>query len=196
MTQPLDQPDSTPSQEGEFAPSGDGRSQGSDFAHLRSLKRDLLAELRAGWEQNAPPRPEDILERWPKAGDDGDAASLLFEDYLQRQGAAGNRTSDPDICVDSQASVEALLPEYERRFPKQADSLARLVQHHALLQSFAAPGTGKSDRTSSSQLALPGVGDDVFDFRLRHELGRGAFARVFLAEQIGLADRPVVLKVS
>ena len=40
------------------------------------------------------------------------------------------------------------------------------------------------------------MGDELFDFPLRHELGRGAFARVFLAEQTGLADRPIVLKVS
>jgi serine/threonine protein kinase/Flp pilus assembly protein TadD len=43
---------------------------------------------------------------------------------------------------------------------------------------------------------LPATGDDVFHFRLRRELGRGAFARVFLAEQADLAGRPVVLKCS
>jgi serine/threonine protein kinase/tetratricopeptide (TPR) repeat protein len=36
----------------------------------------------------------------------------------------------------------------------------------------------------------------VFGFRLRQELGRGAFACVFLAEQADLARRPVVLKIS
>src|SRR5205823_6218 len=39
-------------------------------------------------------------------------------------------------------------------------------------------------------------GDAVFGFRLRHELGAGAFATVFLAEQVELAGRPVVVKVS
>ncbi len=43
---------------------------------------------------------------------------------------------------------------------------------------------------------LPASGDQVFGFRLRQELGRGAFARVFLADQADLAGRPVVLKVS
>jgi serine/threonine protein kinase/tetratricopeptide (TPR) repeat protein len=43
---------------------------------------------------------------------------------------------------------------------------------------------------------LPEVGDELFGFRLCHELGRGAFARVYLAEQADLARRPVVLKVS
>src|SRR5947209_3244438 len=41
---------------------------------------------------------------------------------------------------------------------------------------------------------LPPLGETVFRFRLRSELGRGAFARVFLAEQGDLAGRPVVLK--
>ena len=54
-------------------------------------------------------------------------------------------------------------------------------------------------RPGSSQgatLRLPDVGDEVFGFRLKHPLGKGAFARVFLAEQDHLAGRPVVLKVS
>jgi serine/threonine protein kinase/Flp pilus assembly protein TadD len=45
-------------------------------------------------------------------------------------------------------------------------------------------------------LRLPEVGERLFGFRLRGELGRGAYARVFLAEQADLAGRPVVLKVS
>ena len=44
--------------------------------------------------------------------------------------------------------------------------------------------------------ALPSPGDEVFHFRLGRELGRGAFARVFLAEQADLASRPVVVKCS
>ena len=45
-------------------------------------------------------------------------------------------------------------------------------------------------------VALPTVGDRVFHFRLCRELGRGTFARIFLAEQDDLAGRLVVLKVS
>jgi eukaryotic-like serine/threonine-protein kinase len=44
--------------------------------------------------------------------------------------------------------------------------------------------------------ALPSSGDEIFHFRLGRELGRGAFARVFLAEQADLAGRRVVLKCS
>jgi len=43
---------------------------------------------------------------------------------------------------------------------------------------------------------MPGVGDSVGPYLLKRELGRGGFARVFLAEQTDLADRLVVLKFS
>lgn len=43
---------------------------------------------------------------------------------------------------------------------------------------------------------MPEVGQEFLGFKLVRELGRGAFARVFLARQCDLADRPVVLKVS
>lgn len=39
-------------------------------------------------------------------------------------------------------------------------------------------------------------GDELGGFRLKTELGRGAFGRVFLAEEINLGDRLVVLKIS
>jgi hypothetical protein len=45
-------------------------------------------------------------------------------------------------------------------------------------------------------VALPEVGSEFLGFRLEAELGRGAFGRVYLARQKGLAHRPVALKVS
>jgi serine/threonine protein kinase/tetratricopeptide (TPR) repeat protein len=42
----------------------------------------------------------------------------------------------------------------------------------------------------------PQPGDEIRGFRLVMELGRGAFARVYLAEEINLGNRPVALKVS
>src|SRR5262245_26542987 len=145
------------------------------FAESRSLKRELLAELRASWQGGAPAAPEELLERWPSAPRcDPDVASLLFEDYLQRAERGGHPT----------------LQEYERRFPEHKDSLASLLDHQDLLRSLGA------SHPSAPGLRLPEVGDNLFGFRLKGELGRGAFARVFLAEQGTLAGRPVVLKVS
>jgi serine/threonine protein kinase/tetratricopeptide (TPR) repeat protein len=51
-------------------------------------------------------------------------------------------------------------------------------------------------RLVEGMAALPEVGSNFLGFRLLQELGRGAFARVFLAEQDELAQRWVVLKVT
>jgi serine/threonine protein kinase/tetratricopeptide (TPR) repeat protein len=59
----------------------------------------------------------------------------------------------------------------------------------------------RSDPAAAEQLAvaltaLPEVGSRYSGFELIQELGRGAFARVFLARQADLAGRQVVLKLS
>lgn len=47
----------------------------------------------------------------------------------------------------------------------------------------------------SEEVDFPQAGDTFLNFQLERELGRGTFARVFLARQGDLADRAVVLKV-
>ncbi len=47
---------------------------------------------------------------------------------------------------------------------------------------------------SSHPTSLPRAGDEVSGFRLLLELGRGAFARVFLAEELSLGGRLVALR--
>jgi serine/threonine protein kinase/Flp pilus assembly protein TadD len=159
-------------------PSGDADSLAvaGDFAACRGAKRDLVEQLCARRAAGESVRPEDILRQWPvEPASDADVASLLFADYDSRQSSGEN----PSIV------------DYQQRFPEHQDSLAALVRQHAVLRSLR--GTHGSSTTT---LALPSVGDELFGFRLCRELGRGAFARVFLAEQWNLAGRPVVLKVS
>lgn len=160
-----------------FAPDNTRSPDEADtsFVAVRSVKRSLLAELRNDTAGTAP-RLESLLARWPTdPRQDRDAASVLFEDFQQRS----RRGEAPDR------------EEYEERFPDQKDSLAVLFRRQDFLESVSA-GSSASGPT----LALPNVGDELFGFRLRHALGSGAFARVYLAEQADLAGRPVVLKVS
>jgi len=56
------------------------------------------------------------------------------------------------------------------------------------------PPTARAAPTARK--AAPRLGDEIGGFRLKAELGRGAFARVFLAEEVNLGDRLVVLKIS
>jgi serine/threonine protein kinase len=53
-----------------------------------------------------------------------------------------------------------------------------------------------ADRLAEGLVRMPEVGTEFVGFRLLAELGRGAFGRVFLAEQAALANRLVALKVA
>ena len=57
------------------------------------------------------------------------------------------------------------------------------------------PGSG-ADPTAADPPVFPRPGAVLAGFRLLSELGRGAFARVYLAEQADLANRQVALKVA
>ena len=72
------------------------------------------------------------------------------------------------------------------------------------LHSSSAPGVGRNDGPvtafstppPSKDVRYPSSGDVIAGFRVVRELGRGAFARVYLAEQLALSRRQVVLKAA
>src|SRR5262249_46696065 len=104
-----------------------------------------------------------------------DAAGLLIAGVFQQRRRGEPPSSDSG-------------PEHG---PEQARVLRGLVRHQYLMRSLGGGRLGPDRR-----LRLPNEGDELFGFRLRHQLGRGAFASVYLAEQRDLACRPVVLKIS
>ncbi len=65
-----------------------------------------------------------------------------------------------------------------------------------LLRSLHDSDPSGAERFARAVAGLPRPGDEFLGFRLVHELGRGAFGRVYLATQGELADRPVALKLS
>jgi serine/threonine protein kinase/Tfp pilus assembly protein PilF len=70
---------------------------------------------------------------------------------------------------------------------------------HASIARFSQsipPTVPKPDHGSRAPLVFPKPGQTVGGFMLVAELGRGAFARVYLAEQASLGHRLVALKVS
>jgi serine/threonine protein kinase/tetratricopeptide (TPR) repeat protein len=143
---------------------------------LRRRKRQLLEEQRSRWASASPAPPGEFLPRWPTDPEaDPDVASLLFEDLIQRHqhGAEASGADDADRFADHEPFV------------------AQLISQPSLPCAL-----GSSRGGPARALRLPQVGEEVFGFRLRDELGRGAFAQVFLAEQADLAGRLVAVKVS
>ena len=68
--------------------------------------------------------------------------------------------------------------------------------HAELFRSLHRSAPGAADRLARALMSMPEVGSDFLNFRLVGELGRGAFGRVFLAQQKDLAGRYVALKIS
>ena len=143
----------------------------------------LRADMSLRWETGDKVGVEWYLERYSDLGEDTIVA-LIYEEF----------------CLREEEQQNPLPAEYMSRFPLVAEALGRVLDIHELV------GSGTTDTafrlssdpngTTSSDAAFPEVGQTIAGFFLVEELGRGSFARVFLARERQLADRPVALKVT
>ena len=133
-----------------------------------------LAEFTARWERGESPRVEDYSD-WLRRP----ARSSGRADLPRVLPGRGGRARPPTRPTTSRGS-----PARPRRWRGSS------VCTTPLGSSGLGPGR------AASPAPLPEVGDEIGPYRLIRELGRGGFARVFLAEQADLDDRLVVVKVS
>ncbi len=96
------------------------------------------------------------------------AAAQAYQEFRERSGDEASAWNQPD----KDSGVTRIFGDLHQRNPQAALRLAEAAMH------------------------MPTAGSDFAGFRLVSELGRGAFGRVFLAEQNELSGRQVVLKVS
>jgi serine/threonine protein kinase/lipoprotein NlpI len=130
---------------------------------------DALADdMIDRWHRGECPQVEEYLARYPQLGDAPEAVlELLSEEIALRQ----ERGQEPRIA------------DLVRRFPQWAAEVRALLDCHQVLASGLGPAGNAA------------AGECLGEFNLLAEIGRGAFARVFLARQSSLADRLVVLKL-
>jgi serine/threonine protein kinase/tetratricopeptide (TPR) repeat protein len=136
----------------------------------------VLDELTAAWERGQSPAVDDYLRRLEPA-DLRAAVELIYREFCLSEADGSTREAS----------------HYLDRFPQHRTTLEWLFRLHgecppSLLDRWM--------ETSPSVDSLPEAGDAIGPYVLRRELGRGSFARVFLAEQTNLENRLVVLKVS
>jgi serine/threonine protein kinase/tetratricopeptide (TPR) repeat protein len=136
---------------------------------------------------------EDILAAWDPSGD-GDR---LDSSSLRTGTPRGHAT--PSSFEDLQAFE---IPEDDESFPDgptvlyRAAGPGRPAARGEDSPAEAEQAGAAADGRPEGRPALPRAGDTLGGFRLVHELGRGAFARVFLAEEMNLGRRLVALKIS
>ncbi len=141
-------------------------------ALLALLRTDLVLHHEVG----EPLAVESYRDRFPGLPA-AVLVALLYEEYCLREDTAQAPT----------------LSEYERRFPALAGELREILEIHSLVrngQHRVSPATGLPASP------FPEVSQTIAGYHLVEELGRGAFARVFLARERALADRLVALKVA
>jgi tetratricopeptide (TPR) repeat protein len=131
--------------------------------------------IKREWARGAEPDAVKVLARRPEwRADKSVVLDLAYEEYCRRYDA-GER---PD--------VEAFC----ERFPSHRLALQPLIQAHGILAENIDLLTAVAPRR------WPRPGERLGDLTLLRELGRGAFARVYLAAEESTGGRPVAVKFS
>ncbi|MDB5350335.1 MAG: tetratricopeptide repeat protein [Planctomycetota bacterium] len=142
-------------------------------------------EYRLRQQAGDPPSPSEYRLRF--GGDSADwpmpqidPADLGLEDE-------GDSTNDDSRDVSWNSSEEL---GFALRSPKTTREQREVLHDLRRVDPTAA------DRLARGMIRLPEAGGRFLGFHLRRELGRGAFGRVFLADQEQMAGRPVALKIT
>src|SRR5262249_36068507 len=143
----------------------------------------------------------DYCRRFPDLFRHGEAVEALVADDIRLRRRAGLNPAPADYQGLFGPLPQGWLERLTGREPDDEGLRTVRCQEAAWgSRDNAGSGTqpGGSGRRSAPiiELPLPEVGSDFLGFHLVGELGRGAFGRVFLAQQGELANRIVVLKVS
>jgi serine/threonine protein kinase/Tfp pilus assembly protein PilF len=142
-------------------------------------------DLEYSWRRGRPRRLEELQGPFPELFRDRDCLQeIAFEEYRLRLQLGDGPTPEEyrqrwDVRTDGWPAPPNLLAEAVRRLPVTVKAPA-----------------GRPPEPASTSAPLPEVGTEFLDFRLLAELGRGAFGRVYLARQQGLAGRLVALKIA
>src|SRR5271166_382561 len=181
--------------------------QRAELAGSRLDPAEFLSRLRAGGEVpgvRLAVLRTDLSLRW----DAGDRVSALW--YLDRFPDLGEdclvALVYEEFCLLEEAGQAPETADFLARYSALAEPLRRVLDIHCLIGSATVPNSMSSFGSSVSlspaasdpaaRVLFPEAGQTIGGFYLVEELGRGAFARVFLARERQLADRPVALKVS
>jgi serine/threonine protein kinase len=132
----------------------------------------ILDEFGERWHRGEMPRVEDFVSRLGRC-DPADVVELIYHEFC----LAESSDDPPDAA------------EYLDRFPQYRDRLARLFGLREAL------GSSRLDALVEPA-GWPEPGEAIGPYTLVRSLGQGSFARVFLAEQVDLERRLVVVKVA
>ena len=118
----------------------------------------------------------------------------LAESYLRKFPCLAEMPAARDIILGEESRLRRIADQ--KSSPKAVSNPATFKQSIAIAVQSSEFDQENSGSEHREHTEFPSPGDEVAGFRVAGELGRGAFGRVYLAKQSGLADRLVALKVS
>ncbi len=137
------------------------------------LSELIKTDLRCRFARGQTPAVADYLARFPELDRaDTRVLSLIYEEFCLVE-----ERGDP---VDVAAFCD--------RYPRWKESLVSQLEYHHLLSQAA----GARPKTPP----FPEAGDTFEEFQLISLLGRGGMSRVFVARDLSLGGKQVVLKIS
>ncbi len=140
------------------------------IARLAAL---IKSDLRCKFERGQTAEVTDYLERFPDLGQaHSRIISLIYEEFCLRE-ENGEALDVQGFCA---------------RYPAWKDSLLSQLQYHHILSQAAG--------LTTSKVHFPEAGDQFEEFQLVSQIGKGGSSRVFIARDLSLGGKRVVLKVS
>ncbi|MDR3619906.1 MAG: serine/threonine-protein kinase [Paludisphaera borealis] len=144
-----------------------------DEQALDCLSGLIKSDLRRRFERGETPAVASYLDAFPQLHQaDSRMLSLIYEEYCLRE------EHGDVVDVDS----------FCNRYPDWKDSLASQLQYHHLLSKAAGLPAPKP--------RFPEAGEHFEEFALGAQIGKGGYSRVFVANDLSLGGKRVVLKVS
>ena len=155
----------------------------TDHPLYQSVAAEVIrVDMEYSWNSGQKMRLAEYQQIVPDALGDRDVlGQVAFEEYRLRL-RAGESVSSKEYRRQYGIDTETWPQEIAPAESSNGDSHAKLMQEALML--------------AENVHNFPTLGEDFLEFSLQQEIGRGAFARVYLAQQGELADRLVVLKVA
>jgi eukaryotic-like serine/threonine-protein kinase len=139
------------------------------------INSQLTSEVRKHWEQGEYADLATLLEKHPEIKHYRSfVLDLAHQEYTRR--LANGESLDAD--------------EFSRQFPSYQKSLYFLIEVHKLIDH------DPNFRIIQDNVSWPKHAEEFLGFYILSELGRGTFARVYLASESALGGRMVALKVA
>ena len=163
-----------------------------EHPHYRDILVELLCiDLEYSWRRGTKKGLDEYRSAFPEILSDlGNLKVVAFEEYRQR--CQCGTPVDPQDYHSRYGIVTSDWPMLGRMGDASHADGPGAQAEDISLDSIR----GDTERLASAVRKFPGVGSRFLQFEIVEELGRGSFARVYLARQGELAGRPVVLKVS